>query len=102
MRIMEQIAGFMEVFKELLGIPIVVSHTISEGVSEGITDGINRNKKWVERGAVKLSLFFVGLFFFFWGVSSIGDNAFPQYKGYTAIALGIISGFIIFAMSNKE
>lgn len=102
MKIMEQIANFMGVLNEVLGIPIVVSHTISEGVSEGINDGINRNRKWVERGAVKLIIFFVGLFFFCWGVISIGDTMFPQYKGYTALALGLIAGLILFSMSNKE
>ncbi len=92
----------MEVIKEVMGIPIIVSHTISEGVSDGINDGINRNKKWIANGAVKLVLFFVGFFFFCWGIVQIGDAAFPQYRGFTAIALGIIAGLAILIMANKE
>lgn len=102
MQIMDYIANFMEVIKEVLGIPVVVSHTISEGVSDGITDGINRNKRWVERGAVKLILFFVGIFFFCWGVVQIGDNAFPQYKGVTAIVLALLLGLAILLFSDRN
>lgn len=104
MKIMEQLGNFMGVLNEVLGIPIVVSHTISEGVSDGINDGINRNRKWIVRGAVRLTLFFVGLFFFFLGISQVGDSLFPEHKGITALVVGIIALLAMFliASSDKE
>jgi hypothetical protein len=102
MKIMEQLGNFMGVLNEVLGIPIVVSHTISEGVSEGINDGINRNRKWIVRGAMRLTLFLVGLFFLFLGISQIGDNAFPQYKGVTAVVLGLFAGIAIILIGSNE
>ncbi|MFA6530089.1 MAG: hypothetical protein WCT31_00020 [Candidatus Micrarchaeia archaeon] len=102
MGIMEQISGFMNVLNDAIGLPIVVSHTISEGVSDGISEGLNKNKKWVAHGAVKAVLFFIGLFFFCWGVIQIGDSAFPQHRGVTAIAVGLVLGVAILLVSNRE
>jgi len=102
MRIMEQIGNFMEVIKEVMGIPIVVSHTISDGVSEGINEGINRNRKWIVRGAVRLTLFLVGLFFFFLGISQVGDAIFPQHKGVTALVVGLLALLAMFLMASSD
>jgi hypothetical protein len=102
MAIMDQITNFLGILKETLGLPVMISNTISEGVSEGISDGISRNKKWIERGAIRFTVLLIGLFFLCWGIAKIGDNAFPQYEGFTAVAIGIIAGVVILMLSNKD
>ncbi len=100
MPIMDQIAGYLGIIKDVLGIPVVISNTISEGVSEGISDGISRNKKWIEQSAIKLTLFFISLFFFCSGLVTLGDNLFPQYKGFTAMTIGLILTVVILFVSR--
>ena len=100
MPIMDQIANYLGVLKDILGIPVIISDTISEGVSEGISDGISRNKKWMEQGALKLILLFISLFFFCSGLVTLGDNLFPQYKGFTAMLIGLLVAVAILFVSR--
>jgi hypothetical protein len=102
MPIMDKITTFMTLLKEAVGIPTVIRSTISEGVSEGVADGINRNRGWIEHDAIKFVLLLIGLLFFCWGLVEIGDNAFPQYKGVTAIVIGLVAGLLIAFLSVKN